>query len=145
MLESHELAKKNGVVFNLFGRPRRIPEAMEIPKVYGNTPHGELPYQARTLLNLAMNHRVQSTAASIMNRSAIAAWKAIQSRAEADARWAEVKIVLQVHDELILEGPEALAQEMVALLKNAMENTVSLPGVDLIAEPKVAGNLADLK
>jgi DNA polymerase I-like protein with 3'-5' exonuclease and polymerase domains len=139
MLESHEQAKKHGVVYNLFGRPRRMPEAMEIPEIYGNASHGELPYTARNLLNLAMNHRVQSTAASIMNRAAIACWKGIQQFNGL------VKIVLQVHDELVLEGPEHLKEQMVKILKDAMENTTKLPGVDLVAEPKIALNLADLK
>jgi DNA polymerase I-like protein with 3'-5' exonuclease and polymerase domains len=53
--------------------------------------------------------------------------------------------VLQVHDELVLEGPEALADAMVELLKDCMENTTKLPGVALVAEPKVAKNLGDLK
>lgn len=145
MLESHEIAKKEGRVLNLFGRPRRIPEAKEITSKYGHLPHGELPYEARTLLNLAMNHRIQSTGASIMNRAAISAWKNFKSLAKDDPRWLEIKIVLQVHDELILEGPEALAEDMILVLKDAMESTVVLPGVDLVAEPKVAKNLADLK
>ena len=34
---------------------------------------------------------------------------------------------------------------MITILKDAMENTVKLPGVDLIAEPKAAKTLADLK
>jgi len=99
----------------------------------------------RTLLNLAVNHRVQSTAASIMNRAAIACWKKIKELVDTDLRWLQVKILMQVHDELILEGPEALGVEIARVLKDAMENTSSLPGVDLVAEPKVAKNLADLK
>jgi len=142
MLDSHEQAKRKGVVHNLFGRPRRMPEAMNIPE---GIDHKDLPYEARNLLNLAMNHRVQSTAASIMNRAAIAAWNKIQYNASKSPEWKNVKIVLQVHDELILEGPEALGDHMVALLKDAMENTAKLPGVQLIAEPKKAYNLADLK
>lgn len=145
MLESHEQAKANGVVHNLFGRPRRIPEAKKIKRIYGNTPHAELPYEMRTLLNLAMNHRVQSTGASIMNRAAIACWKEIRSRAKTDVRWLEVKVILQVHDELILEGPADLEEQMIEVLKTAMEETTVLPGVELVAEPKAAYNLADLK
>lgn len=145
MLESHEMAKKNGVVYNLFGRPRRIPEAKKIKAIFGNTPHAELPYVARTLLNLAMNHRVQSSGASIMNRAAIACWKRRRELTKTDVRWLEVKIILQVHDELILEGPEDLKEQMIEVLKTAMEETVTLPGVELVAEPKAAYNLADLK
>jgi DNA polymerase-1 len=145
MLESHEQVKKHGVVYNLFGRPRRIPDAMNIVNLYGNIPHHELPYQARTLLNLAMNHRVQSTGASIMNRAAIACWNMIHTLAKEDPNWNEVKIVMQIHDEMILEGPESLGESMAIVLKDAMENTTELPGVALIAEPKIGRSLADLK
>lgn len=146
MIESHEMAKKDGVVKNLFGRPRRIPKAMEIPQIYGkNTNHANLPYEARNILNLAINHRIQSTGASIMNRAAISCWKSCQSMADIDPRWAQVKLVLQVHDELILEGPEELAEEMIVVLKYTMENTVKLPGVDLITDPKIGKTLAELK
>lgn len=140
MLDSHTEAKKNGRVCNLFGRPRRMPEALNITKRFGNTPHAELPYEIRNILNLAVNHRVQSTAASLMNRAAVAVYDKIQQKG-----WNDVKIVLQIHDELVLEGPEALAEEMSLVLKEAMENTCELPGVDLVAEPKVAYSLGDLK
>ncbi len=145
MLDSHAQAKANGVVYSLFGRPRRIPAAMDIPKLYGkNTPHHELPYAARTLLNLAMNHRVQSSAASIMNRNMIATARAVLREIETNPRWKDVKMILQVHDSLILEGPETLAQEMSALLRDAMENSVQLPGVALVAEPKIGYDLSQV-
>lgn len=145
MLDSHEMAKKDGFVLNLFGRKRRMPKAKAIPSLYGKTPHEELPYEARNMLNLAINHRIQSTGASIMNRAAIQAHRLFKDLAETNPKANEIKIVMQVHDELILEGPEELANEMKILLKDAMENTVELPGVDLIAEPVAAKNLADLK
>lgn len=145
MLDSHEQAKRDGKVVNLFGRPRRIPEATQIVTKYGHLPHSELPYEARTLLNLGMNHRVQSSAASIMNRAAIAVWKNINELSQADPIWREVKIVMQVHDELILEGPEEIDEEMRILLKECMQYTVVLPGVDLIAEPVIGKTIADLK
>lgn len=145
MLESHEQAKAQGYVENLFGRKRRMPEAKEINKIYGITSHDELPYEARNILNLSVNHRVQSTGASIINRAAIAFWQYCKDLALGDPRWNEVKIVLQVHDELVIEGPEALGEDISIVLKEAMENTVILPGVDLVAEPKIAHNLSDLK
>lgn len=145
MLESHEDAKANGIVYSLYGRPRRIPEAKDIAPIYGKTSHGELPYAARTLLNLGMNHRVQSSAASIMNRAAISVHSKCKTLAESDSRWTQVRIVLQVHDELVLEGPEDLAEEMYLVLKDSMENTTILLGVNLIAEPVIANNIADLK
>lgn len=145
MLKAHDSAKTKGYVNNLFGRPRRMPEALEIPKKYGKTPHGELPYIARNTLNLAVNHEIQSTGASIMNRAAIKCWKACRELEKEDPAWIQVKIVMQVHDELILEGPEHLGEAMAAVLKDSMETAVTLPGVALIADPKIAYNLADLK
>lgn len=144
-LESHELAKKNGVVYNLFGRPRRIPEAKKIPKMFPGHAHSELPYYWRSLLNLSVNHRIQSTAASIINRAMIAFYARRDVLARTDPRWLEVKLVMQIHDEAILEGPEALKDEMITELKKAMEQTVVLPGVALIAKPKAAKVLSDLK
>lgn len=145
MLDSHKLAIANGVVHNLYGRPRRMPKAKDIPQIYGNTPHAKLPYEARNILNLAINHRVQSTGASIMNRAAIACYRTFKELSKIDKVFNEVKIVLQVHDELILEGPEAIADIMAQVLKQSMEQTVSLPGVKLVAEPKIGKTLTDLK
>lgn len=145
MLDSHKQAKKYGYTKNLFGRPRRMPEAKKIVKTYGDVPHGELPYEIRNILNLAMNHRVQSTGASVVNRAAIATWRCFQELGKEDTKWLECKIILQVHDELILEVPEELAEDALLVLKDCMEHTVELPGVALIAEPKIANNLKDLK
>lgn len=146
MLKQHEEAKSTGLVYSIYGRPRRIPAAVDIPKIYGkNTEHSELPYEARTLLNLAMNHAVQGTAANIMNRAAIAICQEIAHNAQNDPRWANVRMVMQVHDEIILEGPEALQYVMADMLRDRMENTVSLPGVDLVAKPIIGKDLASLK
>ena len=145
MLSTHEEVKDKGVVYNMFGRPRRMPEAKKIRKVYGDQPHHKLPYNIRTLLNLAVNHKVQSTGASIMNRAAIACYLECRRREVDDPRWRDVRMVLQVHDEIVLEGPKEIAKEMGVVLRTAMEGAVSIPGVDLVAEPKIANNIADLK
>lgn len=145
MLESHELAKDNGEVYNLFGRPRKMPEAKSIRQIYGKTDHSNLPYAIRNLLNLATNHRIQSTGASIINRVSIAFKDACVFLSIEDSRWLEVKIVMQVHDELIIEGPEELAEDIKKVLQHTMQNTVVLPNVDLIAKPTIANNIADLK
>ncbi len=136
----HAQVKAEGRVYSIYGRPRRIPEALGITKIYGNTQHSELPYQARTLLNLSVNHTVQSSGASIMNRAAIKVKKLIDEKG-----WEDVKIILQVHDELVLEGPEELASQMAEVLKHCMETACTLPNVDLVAQPVISKNLADLK
>lgn len=140
MLRCHNDAKEHGQVVSLFGRPRRMPQAKDIKKLYGQSKHEELPYQIRNVLNLAVNHVIQSTAASIMNRAAIAIHKTFE-----EVGFTDCKIVLQVHDEIIIECPEEQAADVAEIVKVCMETTVSIQGVDLIAEPKIANNLGDLK
>lgn len=140
MVDSHQMVMRDGAVYNLFGRPRRIPEAKRLLKIYGpNACHEDMPYEHRSLLNLSMNHRVQSTAASIVNRAAIAFYKRMREL-NIDA-----SLILQVHDELVAECWEKDKEIVARELKHAMENTNTLPGVKLVAEPKIAKNLADLK
>jgi DNA polymerase I-like protein with 3'-5' exonuclease and polymerase domains len=139
MLDSHEQAKTTGRVQSLFGRVRRLPGALEIIPVYGDTKHGKLPSEARTLLNQAVNFRMQSAAASIVNRAAIKFYSYCKEIGS------DAKLVMQIHDEVVVECREEEAQNIAALLKDAMENTTKLPGVDLIAEPKIGKNLATCK
>lgn len=140
MLTCHNKAKKEGRVVSLFGRPRRMPEALNFVKIYGQTKHEELPYQIRNVLNLAVNHVVQSTGASVMNRAAIMLYNYLEEAGLAS----DVKMVLQVHDSLILECPTELAQVAAEALQYCMENVVNLPGVSLEAVPKIGTNLAEV-
>ena len=91
---------------------------------------------------MGMNFPIQSTGASIVNRAAIAIWKRCRELEASNPLWKEVKLVLQVHDELVLEGPRALVNEMAALIKDCMENTTKLPNVVLLAEPFISEDLA---
>lgn len=141
MLDSHQQVKTHGIVYNLYGRPRRVPEALNIGRDYGkNTPHGDLPRAARNMLNQGMNFPIQSTGASIVNR----AMTAFRLRADAMGL-KDCKIVMTIHDEVIVECLEGDSKQVVDLLRDCMQNTATLPGVDLIAEPKVGKNLAGLK
>lgn len=144
MLDSHKMAKRDGVVYNLFGRPRRLPEAMSIEKIYGRGAHHTLPYEARNILNLAMNHRVQSTAASIVNRASIAIWRRFRELAKDDPRWKSVRLVLQCHDSLVYECLADLTYTVSKIVQGCMENTVELPGVKLEAIPKVGLDLSQV-
>lgn len=138
MQDAHNTAKSSGKVENLFGRPRRMPEAMKINKLYGNTQHSDLPYEARNLLNLAVNHRIQSTGASIVNRAAISFYKNCLHLG------IKFNIVLQVHDSLTIECLAEDAENVSLLLQDAMENTVQLAGIRLEAIPKIGNNLSEV-
>ena len=137
-LESHKEAKETGQVLTIFGRPRRMPEAKNIVKHYGNKSHADLPYEIRNILNLSVNHRVQGTSASIVNRAAIR-FNSLCIEAGIDC-----KLVIQVHDSLVAECNEADAEAVALLLQEAMENTTILPGIKLEAIPKIGRTLAEV-
>lgn len=145
MMSTHEQAKAEGVVYNLYGRPRRMPEAKLISKLFGKVAHSDLPYEYRNKLNLAINHTIQSTGASIMNRAAIEVCNVRKQLATINSRWNEVKIALQVHDSLVLEGPVELENEMKLVLQDCLENSVQLPGIKLLAEPFASYDLSGQK
>lgn len=140
MLAAHNEAMERGQVKNLFGRPRRMPEAKNIRGSFGNIEHAKLPYEARNVLNLAVNHTIQSTGASIVNRASVLFYQLTD-----EANIKNANIVMQIHDEIVVECDDADAEIVSDILKTAMENAVILPGVDLIAEPKIAKTLAELK
>jgi DNA polymerase-1 len=137
MDQSHKTVVRAGEVQSLFGRVRHIPEAKQL-RTYGNFKYDRLPYHLRTLLNLATNHRVQSTAASIINRSVIRLNNELQKNGLC------AKIVLQVHDSLVVECKEQEAEKVQQLMQKCMETTCSLPGVRLVAEPKIGKNLSEV-
>lgn len=136
--DAHKQAVTEGRVYNLFGRPKRIPDALFIKRLDWKNPL-ELEYIYRKPLNLSVNYQIQGTAGSIINRCAIAFCRKIKELG------LDANLVMQVHDELIVECAEGIAQQVSDILKHCMEHTVELPGVDLIAEPKIADRLSDLK
>jgi len=135
MLDSHEQVKANGMVTSVFGRPRRMPEAKTIDK---KIPHKDLPYEARKLLNLSVNHRIQSTAASIVNRAMI------RLNNNFKMLGINAKIVLQVHDSIVVECNEADADDVAVILQDSMENTTQFETVALEAIPKIGKTLANV-
>jgi len=154
MLDSHAEAKSKGYVTSLYGRVRRIPEAKAIDRIYGKKAHADLPYEARGFLNLAVNHKIQGTAANIVNRAAIRFNEHIKQAG------ISANFVAQVHDSLIVECNETDAETVSLLLQDAMENTTILPGVPLEQDamenttilpgvpleaiPKIGKNLAEV-
>lgn len=144
MLKYHQEAKFKGYVESMFGRKRRIVDALKIPKMFGDMEHGDLPYTARNLLNLACNHPIQSAGASITNRNMIDFLESVAKIAKDDTRWHSVRIVLQVHDSIVVECDEAIAEDVALVLQDSAENSVQLPGVKLQAIPKIGRTLAEV-
>jgi DNA polymerase I len=87
-------------------------------------------------LNNAKNFQIQSLAASIMNRSAIAIHKAFKEKG------LDAYIMLQIHDEFVVNCSEDIADEVSALVKHHMETTVNIE-TGLVAEPNIADDFGE--
>ncbi len=105
------LAHRQEYVETLFGRRRYLPEI--------NAEHQGLRAQAE---RMALNHPLQGTAADLIKLAMIKIDKIIQKKYVSG----EVKMILQVHDELIFEIKNKLASQLSELLKDEMENVYKL-------------------
>ena len=102
-------ASDHGYVSTLTGRRRAIPEIYSTNRSQRSL--GE---------RLAINTVVQGSAADLMK----AAMVNVQHRIDADKL--PLKMLLQIHDELVLETPEPLAAEHAGIVCEEMENAMSL-------------------
>jgi DNA polymerase-1 len=145
------LAKKQGYVTNLFGRVRRVDDAMEIYKKYGDAILDSRWAKSQGLelvrkdykkaLNIAKNNPIQSTAADIVNRGMIE-----MSRYITDNNL-DASIRLQIHDELICIAEESIAEHIAEKLEYFMCNNkyALMLDVKLEAEAKIGNNLVEVK
>jgi len=117
----------NGEVRTLFGRVRRLPE-LKSPN-YNMRSFGE---------RAAMNTPVQGTAADIIKLAMVRVHEALKKG------HFQSKLILQVHDELIIEAPEAEKDAVAALLKDCMERVIDL-SVPLVAEVKMGNSWYETK
>ena len=122
-----EQAKEQGYVETLFHRRRYIPE------LKSNN------YMVRQFgARAAMNTPIQGTAADIMKIAMIKVYNEIKSRK------LKSKIILQVHDEMMVETPIEEKEEMINIMKKCMESATKLE-VPLIAEISDAENWYECK
>ena len=114
-----EQALKEGLVRTRWGRVRPIPE---LESANANLRNGGL--------RVAVNTVVQGTAADIMRRAMVRLHRSPR------AAGLRSRLLLQVHDELLLEAPPEEAEQAAALLKDAMEGADDLGplGVSLAAD-----------
>lgn len=90
------------------------------------------------LLNLSINFKIQSLAASIVNRAMITMYREFRKQ-NLDA-----KILIQIHDEIVVEVKEEQATQVLEIMKTIMENNYKL-NVPLVAEPKISKRLSETK
>jgi DNA polymerase-1 len=119
--ETIEFATTEGYVQTLFGRRRRIPELRARNR------------QTRMLgERLAVNTVIQGTAADIIKVAMVRSPRALAEAGQA------TRLVLQIHDELLFEGPAQEADDTIDLVRAAMEKAADLDpplAVDIGAGP----------
>ena len=125
--EAVRLAHERGWAETLYGRKRHIREFQQRNRQL-------VAFGERT----AMNHPMQGTAADIIKIAMVRVERRLHEEGLAS------KLVLQIHDELDLEVPEAELEAVSALVRETMEGVVELK-VPLVAEVSYGANWAEAK
>ena len=100
-------AKEKGYVETLFGRRRALPEL------------ASSNFQVRASgERMARNTPIQGTAADIIKLAMVHVWQRLRDEK------LEARLLLQVHDELIVEAPESEVEEVKRVLREEMEQVV---------------------
>jgi DNA polymerase-1 len=120
-----ETVRASGVTTTLLGRQRPIPDMnSKNPNARG--------FAERT----AVNSPLQGSAADIIKLAMIRIDRALEGK--------HAKMLLQVHDELVLEAPPEEAAEVAAMVKHEMETVYPLE-VPLVVETGIGANWRDSK
>jgi DNA polymerase-1 len=122
MIQIKETARKQGYVSTLLGRKRSIPEL-----------HAANPSLRGAGERMAINMPIQGTAADIVK---IAMIRLADRLAEGGLR---ARMLLQVHDELLLEVPRDEVDRLVPILRETMENALPLD-VPLTVDVKIGSD-----
>lgn len=121
------LARERGYVETLFGRRRYIPEVKD--RNFNTRAFGE---------RQAQNAPLQGSAADLIKIAMTRLHRALRTEG------LEARLLLQVHDELVLEAPGAEVERVCALVKTHMEGAATLT-VPLVVDVGVGENWLDAK
>jgi len=122
MDQTREQARKHGYVETVFGRRLRLPEIQS-----GS------PARRQAAERAAINAPMQGTAADLIKLAMVA----VQDFLDKSKR--ETKLIMQVHDELVLEVPEQELDEVKGKVRELMQNVAKLE-VALIVDVGVGDN-----
>ena len=119
--------RRDGQVRTLFGRLRKIPDI-----------GGKNPSLRQFAERTAINTPIQGGAADLMKIAMIGIDRALREQKSG------ARMLLQVHDELVLEVPEKQVQQAAAVLREGMEQVYALD-VPLVANVSVGPNWRDME
>ncbi|MDR2685406.1 MAG: hypothetical protein LBB23_01380 [Rickettsiales bacterium] len=114
-----EIVRRDAAAFSPMGRRIDIPEA-------------RIPAMRQHAVRIAITAPIQGAEADMMRLAAVEVDRVLAGSG--------AKLVLQVHDELVVEAPDAIAADVAARVKSAMENIQKL-SVPLVAEAEVSERL----
>lgn len=123
-----EQGKQDGFVTTYFGRRRNIPELAS--RNFNIRSFGE---------RIALNTPVQGTAADIIKAAMVGVYKRLKNNKM------KSRLILQVHDELIIEAYEPELEEVKKILKEEMENVVDTFKVQLKSDVNVGRSWYEAK
>lgn len=131
--ETKAFARAHGYTTTYFGRRRHFPGM-----------NSSAPFIRAQAERMAINAPVQGTAADIIRVAMVRIHAHLKERKLSD----DVRMLLQVHDELVFEVRDALVEKEVPVLKNIMESVLPLEEtreVPIAAEAKVGKNWDEME
>ena len=126
MENTKAFCREHGYVETIFGRRAHYPEIRA-----SNPQHRAFSERA------AINAPIQGSAADIIRRAMVRMDAALE-----DAKLTNVQMLLQVHDELIFEAPEADVEPAMPVIRDIMENA-AMPAISMAVPLHVDARAAD--
>ncbi|MFA6511726.1 MAG: DNA polymerase I [Patescibacteria group bacterium] len=124
--DAKRFAKRNKYAETLFGRRRPLPEI--------DSSNGMLRSAAE---RMAVNMPLQGTAADLMKKAMVDVYAELHNVSQ------KARMILQVHDELVLEVPEGDVKKVAAFVEEKMEKAMKLP-VPIIVDAEVGKNWGEM-
>lgn len=118
---------KNNYAITLFGRRRPLPDI-----------NSSLPMIKKSAERMAINMPIQGTAADLIKMAMIKIFELIKEKTQ------DIRLLLQVHDELIFEIKEDKIDYYIVQIKKIMENSIQLL-IPIIVEVAIGDNWGELK
>lgn len=147
--DCHTQALTKGYVSTQYGRIRHLGEAKRLYGLFGKRllnyrwakDNGltEQRYILKNLLNNAVNFQIQGLAAHALNRAMLLTTRKLKEY-NINAR-----IVLSIHDEILLIAEEGQAERAAEVLKWCMENCIDISPIKLKAQPIIGRSYAECK
>lgn len=129
MTKTIEEAKEQGYIETLFGRRRYLPEI-----------NSSVIQVKRGAERMAINTPLQGTAADMIK----VAMTQVQKYLDDNFKTEDVKMILQVHDELVFEVKTELVEQVTSIIKKIMESPIKLK-VPVVVDVKIGDSWGEME